>query len=764
MSVSLDFEHQINTRGRQAPAVVDGFVAISGGYTPPPGPLPGGFVTVAVEVAAGDFVVAGDPENPTVCDGQGLASLLWAQTRPEVDFRLWLQWPDDATSRARLRRNVWEFAETTGAIVWAPPQGARLATVAGCRDLGCAIGGEPVAWEAYQPLVHRPLRHHSDADGRLAPAGDLTLSCESEVDGSLVLKAPVLDDGRLAAICADGSLYPLGPRQMCHLLESAGWRGERIVLRVEMGAADGALLAAYLDDVTDALGQPLPISVRLITAAAPKAQLSDLLAELPSLQLRCRELARESPDQSSALLAAWYDLHRQLVEARHAGRRDWSTVDGSTLTHDRALGHARQLLLEKLDAAKHTAGAIPAPARPDAALDRRWDEHLRAVAAIALARLDPGDTDEADQMRYLASAMADLATESSLDQTRTLSERQLRLRLSIERLAAGVDDSWAEPVLETERVAPPTCEPGDAGADEELAYEELDPHAEFDAYEERFGPDPTQTVEWTRSAVFLARPRLVRAGRGTRPHGLSWLPAAVQVNEHEFAVNVSAPWPAAQAAVSGIPSDRLFLVGHVDPVPEHQVEIIVGAHGAIDVPASGVTPAAAPSDVIGTDAYVLPAAWFDRCRIVLDDGATAPLTLWCRGAAHGVDGLPDTGSAWPRAIRKTLRLFAVIPEPDPAVTFVRLYVKPPRAVAGRLAELRVSSRRVIDVRRLSASFAELTTVRTILPELRSEGTRMILPVREFEQASVVRLFHAKDDRWHPAPVERPGTFAALVAS
>ena len=418
-----------------------------------------------------------------------------------------------------------------------------------------------------------------------------------------------------------------------------------------------------------------------------------------------------------------------------------------------ALDRARQLVLKHLDAAEPPL----TPLGTSSVIDARWDGHLRMVSNIALAHLDPSDPDQASQMRELAKAVATLATASGSDGPSSLAQPAVRLRLHIERLAAGADDVGFEPP-----VAVPALT--------------TDPEPDLDPYEELFGPDPTQTVEWTRSSVFLARPRLVRSGRNTKPHGLSWLPQAVQVNDHEFEVYVESAWPASQAATSGIPSARMFLVGHLDPSPTptaHEVRIRVARYSAVDVPATGVEPPAAlRREVCANDAYVLPAAWLDRCHVVLDDGefdngeigsATAA-TMWCSGAAHGIDGLPDIETASPRVFGRSVRAYALVPEVGNVVGFVRLYRRPPRSARGRLVELRVGHRRVIDLVRLSARLAALSAVRTILPDLHAQGARLILPHGEFERALATRVFAADGDRWQPQPVRRGMTLAGLIAA
>ena len=446
MSVSLDLGLASATRGLPIPAV-DGVVYVSGRGADrvPPAPAPlSGVVTVAVDIADGGFVVAADAGESAVCDGQGLAAILAAHILPGTDLRFWLCWPEDSQAWARLRRNLWELAESTGSVVWTPPGGGQVDVVPGCRDLGCTVKGEPAVWEAYHPRSQRRMRFNSDADGRLVPAGRLSFDSLPLDDGALMLHMPVLEDGRLAAFCTDGSTYPLGPRQLFNCLHECGWAGEPIVLAEEVGSLQAMRLSGYLDDVGFALGRQLPIRTRPVRAYAPEVrarhvtssrprtlpsatslvdQVIDLLTELPSFQLQCRTLFRDDPAGSTDLLTEWYDLHRQLVEARHAPatRAVWasqSTMDvGMTETDRRdaveradALGRARNRFVQHLNAVRLAAGMQLALPGTGSVIDAHWDGHLRTVTSVALARLDPSDPDQARQMRGLAQAISRLAT------------------------------------------------------------------------------------------------------------------------------------------------------------------------------------------------------------------------------------------------------------------------------------------------------------------------------------------------------------------
>jgi len=182
-----------------------------------------------------------------LCDGQALAAVLADLPLYGCDVRVWLSWPESHVERRRLRRNLYDLAEMTGASVWAPAEGARVEILDGCRDLAVLRSrGEPGLWEQYYDGSGADFA--SDPDGRLAPAGgavtraypgvplvSVARSREGEVADRYTrmpaardafrVDLAVLGDGRLALRYHDDSLLAVGSRQLGALLRRAGWRG-----------------------------------------------------------------------------------------------------------------------------------------------------------------------------------------------------------------------------------------------------------------------------------------------------------------------------------------------------------------------------------------------------------------------------------------------------------------------------------------------------------------------------------------------------------
>jgi hypothetical protein len=295
---------------------------------------------------------------------------------------------------------------------------------------------------------------------------------------------------------------------------------------------------------------------------------------------------------------------------------------------------------------------------------------------------------------------------------------------------------------------------------------------EPDSYEARYGPDPTRTEDWTPAAMFLSRPNLVAARRRAGRHGLPWLPELPQVNDREFDVYVRSAWTAERAAVDGIPSPHPFLVGHLDTGLDSvrsagSVRVQVQPHGAVDVMASGVEPPAEFAAVLAeADAYVLPARWLDRCRILLDDTETpVPALLCLNGATHGIDGLPEDVQTWPPRWRSPARAYAILPETvEAAGDSLRLYRHRPEARPGRLVELRVAAALAVDVAHTERRLAAPPSVRTILPELRRTGVDLLLSHIHFDRVRVSGLFTAADRRWRSDDLPRGATLSSLLVS
>jgi hypothetical protein len=290
-----------------------------------------------------------------------------------------------------------------------------------------------------------------------------------------------------------------------------------------------------------------------------------------------------------------------------------------------------------------------------------------------------------------------------------------------------------------------------------------------------FGPDPTRTGEWAAAAMFLARPRLETTTRKSRPHGLAWLPDIVQTNEDAFELFVGSRWSPERVAEQGFPTSELFLVGHLGPQntdAAHSLRVRVEPQGAVDLLACGIEP---PSELglhlDAADAYVLPAGWLDRCHIIVDEGEdrvgsnTRPVSLRCFGASHGIDGLPEDVSWYPRGWRRSAVAYAILTDDATAAkSGVRLYRNMPAADAGRLVELRVGPGLAIDIASTEAKIKAFPAVRTILGELRAASVDMQLPPDAFAKVEVTGVFIADGQRWKPTDRARNSTLASLLAT
>jgi hypothetical protein len=229
--------------------------------------------TVAVTVSSGEFVVGDYRDRLAVLSGAELAAMLPAVPLHGQDLRMWLSWPTSRDDQRRLRANLRQLAESTGATVWAPAVGGRAEILGATRDLAALdADGQPGRWEAYRPEPAGPPRFDTDGDGRLMPVGEWQVSSEPGVPvvststrrravtagryggltacpGLFVADLAVLDDGRLAALSAEGTLIALGPASLRALLTGHGWGDADLVLigPVPPERADG--LRRHLDEL-----------------------------------------------------------------------------------------------------------------------------------------------------------------------------------------------------------------------------------------------------------------------------------------------------------------------------------------------------------------------------------------------------------------------------------------------------------------------------------------------------------------------------------
>ncbi|MGW5556460.1 hypothetical protein ACWER9_04440 [Micromonospora sp. NPDC003944] len=264
------------------------------------------------------------------------------------------------------------------------------------------------------------------------------------------------------------------------------------------------------------------------------------------------------------------------------------------------------------------------------------------------------------------------------------------------------------------------------------------------------------------------RPPLTVSARGSRPHGVRWLTERPEVNAAPVRLWLSSPWPAQRVAVEGVPSANLYLVGHLAGGPlarnapqRHLLCLRVEAGGAVDL---GRVGADLPADLrhqATEGTFLLPAGWLDLARLqvgyrVDETGQPRdpvelpahPLTLRCKGARHGADGLPNEVVFAPRGGR----LWAVVPDrPDttgPAADLLVLLARRPAVRDGhRLVRLQVAANRAVDVPASAAVLAGLTSVRSRLPELVADGVTMLLPSRYYDRTIVDRVLHAENGRW-----------------
>ncbi|ROO60219.1 hypothetical protein EDC02_2078 [Micromonospora sp. Llam0] len=266
------------------------------------------------------------------------------------------------------------------------------------------------------------------------------------------------------------------------------------------------------------------------------------------------------------------------------------------------------------------------------------------------------------------------------------------------------------------------------------------------------------------------RPSMVPAARGSRGHGVTWLPERPTVNAEPFELYVPVGLPAARIAADGLPTAELFVVGQLDPDrlrSTHPGAVVlrlsVAPGGAVATTGLDDT---APADVRhlirGVDSYLLPAGWLDRVQVTQgwtptgpgewqaqSELAPTPLLLRCTGARHGVDGLPNEVVRWP-AGRRGSTAYALLPAtgaPDDDHVALRDARPDVPGAPARLVQLRIEPGQAVDVAASAARIAALATVRTRLVRLNAAGVEWLLPPRNYDRATVTRVYDAEGDRW-----------------
>ena len=745
-------------------------------------------LTVAVGVRAGDFVVGDYDGRVSLRDGRQLAAALAPLPLYGQHLRLWLSWPERAEERRRLDLNLTLLAETTGATVWAPAEGGRAEIMEGCRDLSVIQrDARPGRWERYGNPAGQAL-FQTDVDGRLVPAGGVVTTgypgvplvsvpaaheqsrlaiYERQQPSQAIFRADlaVLADGRLALRYRDDSLLAAGERQMGQLLEVAGWRGTDLTLlsTISPERAAGARQHA------DRLGRYLRCGVTLSEAPNPRPRPAPAEPAPPGPgpdPLASPPVARAIPVETSLFpMPGAAPMPTAPAPAAAAVARLIPAPAPAPATTRRP---AAQPSHEVAPAAKPSP-AVSTPAAGPAAATSTSTGHERTVpagigkhalppypapaATGAFTELDPGELSVAGRM----DAAQALAADDGSRQTELVGAHAVNAGLGSGTAVAPVDGP-----KRAETTGP------------EAPGREADPP-----------PDPFAVPLPVTTSRFIDGPRLTVAPRSSTWHGLTWLTPQPQVNEEACELFVECAVDPDVAVADGVPSPGLFLLAHLDAVSlsartraGHLLALRVGPGGAVDVAASEVEPPPALAPALrGRDVYVLPAGWLDRCRIVaaLSVGPhgslepdrqwpEAPVHLLCRGAAHGVPGLPNEVQRWPRGrLHTATTRFIMVRADSPKGLgrWQRLHRQRPPALPGhRLIEVLVDRGRAIDVVGTARTLAELPRVRTMLPQLTADSTEHILPIASYPYVRVEREFVAEGREWRRI---RPSAFRTLEA-
>ncbi|WP_432992195.1 hypothetical protein [Dactylosporangium sp. CA-233914] len=295
----------------------------------------------------------------------------------------------------------------------------------------------------------------------------------------------------------------------------------------------------------------------------------------------------------------------------------------------------------------------------------------------------------------------------------------------------------------------------------------LVPRRRSDVSKPEPGPVDPPAAEWPEGP-FIG-PRLEEADRDGRGHGLPWLRERPQINAAPFELYLPSVQDPQRVLERGLANPWLFLVGHLDPgLLAHEIrqgyllQVSVERHGAVDVPASdAIAPGDAAARAARLGAYLLPAAWLERTRVVSvlrvaggelvarEPVADGRLRTRCSGAGHGVAGLPEEATAWPQTrLRRYRTGYALLPVAGPTPAWLTLHRRPPAPQDGfRLATLRVRAGTAIDVAATAERLAALPAVHAAADRLVGRGTALVLPWRSYRATPLVALAEVRGSRW-----------------
>jgi hypothetical protein len=274
---------------------------------------------------------------------------------------------------------------------------------------------------------------------------------------------------------------------------------------------------------------------------------------------------------------------------------------------------------------------------------------------------------------------------------------------------------------------------------------------------------------------------MIASARGRAPHNLPWLPAVPLTNADPVDLYVWTTLPPEHVPSHGLPVADVFLLARLDPerlAARQRSGFLLRLsvpHGIVIDPTAYTKrlPARLQYRVRESpDTYLVPLVWLSAVTITacyeLDGhgGCAAAwsvdgpaLTVWFKGADHGVPGLPTDVVRWP-ARRDIVDAYLMIPDDSGWIEarlatypgWLPLYRRRPNVAPGyRLLELAVGRRSAIDVPETMASLAGIPVAGLTMNAF--AGVDLVLPAREFANTPITRVHtvgtRAREASGHP---------------
>ncbi|MFI6244348.1 hypothetical protein ACIBEF_31295 [Micromonospora sp. NPDC050795] len=661
-----------------------------------------GLTTIGAPIRAGGFVLGDYGGGHEVADGCRLAAALAALPLYGTEVRMWITWPSEPGEQERLDRNFRQFAEISGATVWAPELDTTIEVLESCHDLAVvARHGGLAGWTAYVPSGSARPGFTGDADGRLSPAAEPLLTQTAGVaaigvesvrrraagyryeqvkarPGLFRMDLTVLPDGRWAVPYAGFGPYPLGPRELQRRLCAAGWQGETLML----------LAGHPQDGGFRRYGERLTARLRAdVWVLPPDADFTVVDGE------PCAVDRRGQPVE-------WERLATGAVES------GWRSRNGLLSPAVPASGSPAPAVLAGIEPTPGLVTTLPALRRAGASV-RRLSRRVLPTPAEAPTPVEVA----APEVKSVEVAVREPKPAPA---------------------PAPAPDA-----------TPPDDPPGGPSPVLTTTRNRVRHGLYWLADRPRVNSEPVDLY------VICEGDPVRAADEGVRtPHlfavGLLHPPASGTLRSDESLLRVR--------VAPGGAVDLSSIDVYVPP----SVQLLLDCPGEFYLLPAGLLDRARPLD----GWRVNPAGGYAACDPF---GGGRSLMLRITGAPHGVQGLPVDVLLWPSSAAETAYVLLPVTWMSPDGAVALLAAKPRPRAGHRLLELRVPRRQAVNVSEAARQLVGLPAVRSAAADLVARRIKLVLPACEHERVEVRQVLAPGRFGWQEVPGEGGGVLSAYLS-